>query len=191
MSGDIDALACALWGRGAAPQNPVGLLIALVNLIAHVPFTDLPVLRDYELGELRQQYDYVIVGGGSAGCVVANRLSANPDTTVLLLEAGGLETASRQIPLTAAYNLGGHDDWDYRTVPQRNSCLSFHEQISVVADLPVGRSVQDHAWLFAAAPVMTDWQVGVSLFTLQDIAQYDTNRSGKATFEVKPMVEVS
>ncbi|HBM11952.1 MAG TPA: choline dehydrogenase, partial [Rhodospirillaceae bacterium] len=48
------------------------------------------------------EFDYVIVGGGSAGCVLANRLSADPKVTVCLLEAGG-EDRNPWIHIPAGY----------------------------------------------------------------------------------------
>lgn len=65
-------------------------------------------------------YDYVIVGAGSAGCVLANRLSVDPGVTVLLLEAGGSDAHPLiQIPLGAArMRQRGMFDWHLHSEPE-------------------------------------------------------------------------
>jgi choline dehydrogenase len=62
-------------------------------------------------------WDYVIVGAGSSGCVIANRLSADPRTRVLLLEAGGSDNYHWvHIPVGYLYCMGNpRTDWGYRT----------------------------------------------------------------------------
>ncbi|WP_397401760.1 GMC family oxidoreductase [Phenylobacterium sp.] len=65
-------------------------------------------------------YDYIVVGAGSAGCVVANRLSADPKTRVLLLEAGGRDNWMWfHIPVGYLFAIGNpRSDWMYATEPQ-------------------------------------------------------------------------
>lgn len=67
----------------------------------------------------RESYDYIVVGAGSAGAAVANRLSEDPSTAVLLLEAGPSNDAL-EISMPAAFpNLfKTRWDWNYRTTPQ-------------------------------------------------------------------------
>ncbi|MEV8636973.1 GMC family oxidoreductase N-terminal domain-containing protein [Streptosporangium sp. NPDC051023] len=65
------------------------------------------------------EYDYVIVGAGSAGCVLANRLSANPATTVVLIEAGGPDDKLEiRMPAAFAKLFKTGYDWNFTTVEQ-------------------------------------------------------------------------
>ncbi len=64
-------------------------------------------------------HDYVIVGAGSAGCVLANRLSEDPDVSVLLLEAGPPDTnLNIHVPLGYMQLQRTEVDWDYCTAPE-------------------------------------------------------------------------
>ena len=64
-------------------------------------------------------YDYIVIGAGSAGCVVANRLTEDSDTTVLLLEAGNPDTKPEiHIPAECFSLLGSEVDWGYFSEPE-------------------------------------------------------------------------
>ena len=66
------------------------------------------------------EYDYIIAGAGSAGCVVANRLSSDPSKRVLLLEAGGTDNwIWYHVPVGYLFAIGNpRSDWMYETTPQ-------------------------------------------------------------------------
>ncbi|MBD2534209.1 GMC family oxidoreductase N-terminal domain-containing protein [Nostoc flagelliforme FACHB-838] len=65
------------------------------------------------------QYDYIVIGAGSAGCVVANRLTEDSETTVLLLEAGTPDTKPEiHIPSQCLSLLGSEVDWAYFSQPE-------------------------------------------------------------------------
>ncbi|KAG8187898.1 hypothetical protein JTE90_001661 [Oedothorax gibbosus] len=75
-----------------------------------------------------QQYDYIVVGAGSAGSVVASRLSEDPCVRVLLLEAGGRTDPITEIPAAAFLVENTEMDWRYKTVPQKRGALGFENK---------------------------------------------------------------
>lgn len=77
------------------------------------------------------EYDYIIVGAGSAGCVLANRLSESENTTVLLIEAGGKDSNQEiDIPLAFSKVQQNEIDWQYKTIPQKHCCGGLYSKQS-------------------------------------------------------------
>jgi len=98
-------------------QNPsMGLLEATIEVVGEGTRFMNSNPRDAE--SLRKKYDFIIVGAGTAGCVLANRLSANPAHTVLLIEAGRDENFLMDVPILANFFQLTETNWGHRTMKQ-------------------------------------------------------------------------
>lgn len=75
---------------------------------------------------LASEYDFIVVGAGTAGCALAARLSENPNWQVLLLEAGGPERLVMDVPIVAHFLQLGEMNWKYRTQPSDHACLAMN-----------------------------------------------------------------
>ncbi|XP_067133164.1 glucose dehydrogenase [FAD, quinone]-like [Centruroides vittatus] len=80
--------------------------------------------------DFRKEYDYIIVGAGSAGAVVANRLSKDANIHVLLLEAGSNPSLISETAAFPAELQQTKYDWEFKTVPQKLSCWGLKDQRS-------------------------------------------------------------
>ncbi|KAM3963992.1 glucose dehydrogenase [FAD, quinone] [Aphomia sociella] len=82
-------------------------------------------VTDHPFDQLYDCYDFIIVGGGSAGAVLANRLSENPQWTVLLLEAGQDENVLSDLPVLFPVLQTSSIDWQFMTEASSDYCLSM------------------------------------------------------------------
>ncbi|KAK9871960.1 hypothetical protein WA026_015206 [Henosepilachna vigintioctopunctata] len=126
----MSAIAAPLIELGSSAASNFALFVpALVAAIAYFQFEMMdPESRpiDVSTEELLDNYDFIVVGAGSAGAVIANRLSEIEGWNVLLLEAGGDETEISDVPLMAAYLQLSQLDWKYKSEPQGQACLAMN-----------------------------------------------------------------
>lgn len=117
---------------------------------------------------MTESYDYVVVGAGSAGCAVANRLSEDPSSSVCLIEAGGGHHHwSVWVPAAVLYNvISRKRNWSFETVPQsgldgrrgyqpRGRCLGGSSSINAMIyirgareDYDAWAALGNHGWAY-------------------------------------------
>jgi len=109
----------------------LSILVAAFVAVAYFQLRA-PEIQSVVTEVLDSEYDYIVVGGGSAGSVVASRLSEEPNFRVLLLEAGGdyTKNESYHVPIKWFDLQKTPADWEYYTVPQKESHLGMKGQRS-------------------------------------------------------------
>lgn len=77
----------------------------------------------------QEVFDFIVVGAGSAGCVIANRLTEIPQWKVLLIEAGGNENFFTDIPILAPFISLTPMNWGYNSVPESRACKDLRGKV--------------------------------------------------------------
>ncbi|XP_071565978.1 neither inactivation nor afterpotential protein G [Temnothorax nylanderi] len=106
-----------MWGHVS-----ISIAILLASLLYHYYFREPASVVVYP----ETHYDYIVVGAGTSGCVIASRLSEMSNVTVLLVEAGGYFGWLSTMPLLAPMMQGTEVDWAYQTEPQVFSSRGLH-----------------------------------------------------------------
>ena len=129
-------------------------------------------------------YDFVIVGGGSAGCVLAARLSEDPAARVLLLEAGGSDRHPfYHLPAGFAKMTKGIGSWGWSTVPQRhmNGMAIRYTQGKVIGG---GSAINAQIYTRGNALDYDEWrQMGCAGWSYEDVLPYFRKAEDNDTWE--------
>ncbi|XP_063618707.1 ecdysone oxidase-like [Cydia splendana] len=106
-----------MWPTWMRARHVLGIVRVVQAILAALPAIYLSMRMPPQAIVLDEaEYDFIIVGAGTAGCVLANRLSEVAEWRVLLIEAGGDPPVESQLPGLYYYIIGSRLDWNYQTV---------------------------------------------------------------------------
>ena len=133
---------------------------------------------------MAQEYDYIIAGGGSAGCALAARLSEDSEARVLLIEAGGSDWHPLfHMPAGFAKMTKGIASWGYETVPQKhmNDRVFRYTQAKVIGG---GSSINAQIYIRGNALDFDEWaQAGCTGWSYREVLPYFKRAEGNARFK--------
>jgi choline dehydrogenase-like flavoprotein len=133
---------------------------------------------------MKSGYDFIVIGGGSAGSVVASRLSEDPASQVLLLEAGGKDWHPfYHLPAGFAKMTKGIGSWGWDTVPQRHmqNKVFRYTQAKVIGG---GSAINAQIYTRGNAQDYDDWlQMGCIGWGYEDVLPYFRKAEDNDTFE--------
>ncbi|XP_043597272.1 glucose dehydrogenase [FAD, quinone]-like isoform X1 [Bombus pyrosoma] len=114
---------------GGMKSEPIASVLSMfLSILLYIMYSIAPYsTTNIPTKSLMPSYDFIVVGGGSAGAVVASRLSEVEDWNVLLLEAGGDGNALYDVPILAANLQLAEIDWKYKVETNENFCRAMKE----------------------------------------------------------------
>ena len=135
------------------------------------------------LNDKTQEFDYIIAGAGSSGCVLASRLSEDPDVTVLVVEAGGADRSFLfRWPAGFAKMTKGIASWGWSTVPQKhlNDRVLWYTQAKVLGG---GSTINAQVYTRGNARDYDAWaEEGCNGWSYRDILPYFKRAEGNERF---------
>jgi choline dehydrogenase-like flavoprotein len=131
-----------------------------------------------------EEFDYIIAGGGSAGCVLAGRLSEDKTAKVLLIEAGGSDSHPLfHVPAGFARMTKGIASWGWSTVPQKHmqERVFWYTQAKVIGG---GSSINAQVYIRGDPQDFDIWaQSGCTGWSYRDVLPYFKRAEGNTSFQ--------
>ncbi|KAK3908261.1 Glucose dehydrogenase [FAD, quinone] [Frankliniella fusca] len=151
------------YGAGCADSSFGATYITFVNVLTSVINARLDREHQRRVQEARnghqkdEEVDFVVVGGGSAGCVLAARLSQDPGVKVLLLERGGTEPVQARVPAYLGYVLRANVAEYLKSRPDPHSCNGTGCALTVPYVLGGGSSLNGMMFIRGSSVDFDQW----------------------------------
>ena len=111
------------------------MVLSIAHISQFLPLVFIPLwpklTKNEKWNETNIYYFSISVGGGSAGSVLAARLSEISDWNILLIEAGGEQSRKVKIPWFHLWMVDSVHDWKYSTEPQKDALWAFDDQVNL------------------------------------------------------------